>query len=64
VIDVAAEAAVAVLSDQSRLVSSGAQIAQTQPPLRHDCLPFRQGGGASLLVDFPADEVALLAEWL
>ena len=28
----------------------------------HDCAPLSQGGGASLFVDFAADEVALLAE--
>ena len=30
--------------------------------LSHDCAPLSQGGRASLLVEFPADEMALLTE--
>jgi hypothetical protein len=51
-----------VVSVQRELVSGRTQLAQTHAALGHDCLPLRQRGGASLFVDFAADEVALLAE--
>ena len=49
---------------QSKGYSSPLTRSSPKPHLRlgHDCPPLRERGGASLLVVFPADEVALLVE--
>jgi exonuclease SbcC len=49
---------------QSNGNSSPARRIEPKPTwdLSHDCAPLGQGGRASLLVDFPVDEVALLTE--
>src|ERR1019366_3189689 len=49
------------VSPTATRLRSGA-VSPNQPILGHDCLPLRQRGGASLLIDLSADEVALLTE--